>query len=1661
MRFRLPVPPRLTGRAVATPIVALAILTTFACGLEKITKPQVETEKPVFNITGDSTLALGATAAMTVSPSTGGTLNTASVLVRWETDNDAVASVDAATGVVTGKTIGTANISARLIASEFGEVTTAKKVVRVKFAGIKISTVDSLIAIGMTKVIVVRGINSSGVLQAPIEFSGAMQVVSRDAAIFDVNSAGALVAKANGTARLFVQVDGLKDSVNVKVRQVARSITFPTAVGGELAIQSLNKDRALAVTPRDSLGVAIASPSVTWSTSDATTVSVTAATGVARGLKLGTARIRATVDGKIDSITARVTQVPATLTKVAGDNQSAVVGNAVATAPLVAVLDSGNTPVPGVAVTFTVASGGGSVSGGSQTSAAGTGQAAATSWTLGTTAGANTLTAASEGASTTFTATGTPGAATKLIFSTQPTNSPTGAPLTTFRVAVADANDNVVTTAAHAITVSKASGPGTIGGTQTISAVNGVATFSAVTLSATGVYTLTATATSLAPATSNAFAMFGPATKLGFTTQPVGGTAGQTMTAFRVAIQDAAGNTVTTATNTVTIALSTGSFGAGSTVSTAAVAGVATFSNVSIAAAGTYTIGASATGLTGTTSSSVTIAAVGPPAKLAFTVHPVNGTAGAALAAIKVAIQDANGVTNTSSTAAVTLGVETGTGVVLGGGSTTVDAVAGVATFTGIVISKAGSGYRLNATSGALTKGVSNTFNVAAGQAFKLAFASSIPNAVVSAAITPPVQVQVQDQFNNLVTTATNSIAITATGGAGSLSGGTATAAVGGVATFNALALSAAGTYTLVANASGSTLQTGTSSQFSVVTETAAIKLAFITQPTNVTAGTAFNPSIQVAVQNAAGGTVSSTASVTLSIAAGPAGGTLSGTVTKAAVAGIATFDNLTLPLAGNGYQLSAAATGLTAATSASFNVAAGTPSRTAFLTHPQSATAGVPFASDLQVHVLDANNNRVTSATNTITLAYGNNPGGGGSTTLKGTLSVAAVDGVATFPGIRATRTGTGYTLISTSTGLITGTSNTFDITPGPAIGLAFRQQPFGVTAGATFNPQVQVSVADSLGNTVTTASANITLAVNSGPAGGAMGGTATQATTSGVATFADVVFQKSGLYTLAATTADFATATSNQFFISAGAATKLGFSVQPTNTFVNAPMNPGTSSVQVQVQDAFGNVVTSGSSANTPVTIGLGTIPTAGAALTGTVTANASFGTMSVPLDVEITKAGNGFTLTATAAGLTSATSTAFNVGAFSTASKLVWVTQPAGNVTGATFRAPIQVGVSDQYGNIVTSHPSTTVLIGCTSSCSTTNGSATTGVGTGIATFTNFTIGTAGTFQLSGSAGSGTLFFDALSSSFVISSGTVATSPGGRMYDVAVHGDNAYYLERPEGQGSIVKVSLTTGATSTLASGLDYPAALTTDGVNVYWVEDGSGRVKRVPVGGGSVVTMSTAQSGIQQVIQTDGSRVFIVANNNGGAADGLTANTQRQIKTLSVSAVEATPSPFYTMNCGLVASCQAVFTIVGSTVYYWRSAETSLPQGIYSVPSAGGVASTMVVSSVSQPGSLVVGNNVAYYSIGTSLLSAPVNSGTATGTSRGVQFVGTTRLGFSGTSLYSLDAGNSTIKKFNVTDFTSISLTTTTGGAETRALAFDADFVFWGDNTTPPKLRRTPK
>ena len=103
-----------------------------------------------------------------------------------------------------------------------------------------------------------------------------------------------------------------------------------------------------------------------------------------------------------------------------------------------------------------------------------------------------------------------------------------------------------------------------------------------------------------------------------------------------------------------------------------------------------------------------------PPAKLAFTVQPSDAMAGVAISpAVTVAIQDAVGHTVRSATAVVSLAIRANPGGATLLGTTAVNAVNGVATFSDLAIEQVSAGYTLTATSGDLVGASSVPFAIA------------------------------------------------------------------------------------------------------------------------------------------------------------------------------------------------------------------------------------------------------------------------------------------------------------------------------------------------------------------------------------------------------------------------------------------------------------------------------------------------------------------------------------------------------------------------------------------------------------------------------------------------------------------------------------------------------------------------------------------------------------------------------------------------------------------------------------------------------------------------------------------------------------------------------------------------------------------------------------
>ncbi|WP_224247027.1 S8 family serine peptidase [Hyalangium gracile] len=941
----------------------------------------------------------------------------------------------------------------------------------------------------------------------------------------------------------------------------------------------------------------------------------------------------------------------------------------------------------------------------------------------------------------------TPAAAAKLAFVTQPPNGYEGLPLNpAVQVAIQDAFGNATTSTAN-VTVALGNNPtsAVLAGTTTVAAVNGVATFSTLSVNKTGTgYTLNVTSTGLTSATSSAFNIAGSVGlpyRVGITRQPSNTVAGAVIApSVQVAIYDQSGAVVAGATNA--IALSLGSNPSGGTLSGTtvvnAVNGVATFDTLSVDRAGrNYTLVAGSSGLYADVSVVFDVG-VGAPAQLAFTASPTGNVGSGSAFTVKVAVRDAGGNLVTGATAPVSLTLTSATGATLSG-TTVATPVNGVATFTGLSVDKAGSGYVLGASATGLLSATSPAFGVEPGAPAALAFATEPSNTPSGAAITPAVRVEVKDAQGNTVTSsgALVTLALGTNPSGGTLGGTKAAVAINGVATFADLTVDKAGTgYSLRASSGAFT---ATSASFNVATGPAA-RLVFSAAPANAAAGAVLGP-VTVRIEDSAGNvSTGSTAQVTLTLG-GPAGGTLGGTTTVAAVNGVATFGDLFIQKAATGYTVTAGSTGLTSITSGAFDIAPAAAAKLAFSAQPSNTAAGATIAPAVKVSILDAFGNLVPSATSSVTLALEANPSGG---TLSGTTTAAAVNGVATFANLTVDKAGTGYSLRASS-GAFTATSASFNVATGPAARLVFSAAPANAAAGAVLGP-VTVRIEDSAGNVSTGSTAQVTLTLG-GPAGGTLGGTTTVAAVNGVATFGDLFIQKAATgYTVTAGSTGLTSITSGAFDIAPAAAAKLAFSAQPSNTAAGATIAPA---VKVSILDAFGNLVPSATSS---VTLALEANPSGGT-LSGTTTAAAVNGVATFDT-LSISRAGTGYQLTATSGTLTSATSTAFNAQA-GVAARLVFTMAPSSTTAGANL-GTVSVELQDAHGNRVSSASGITLTLQGGQG-GTLSGTTTVAASGGVATFSDLSIARAGTgYQLKAQASGVT---EATSAAFDIAHGPAA--------------------------------------------------------------------------------------------------------------------------------------------------------------------------------------------------------------------------------------------------------------------------------------------------------------
>jgi hypothetical protein len=257
--------------------------------------------------------------------------------------------------------------------------------------------------------------------------------------------------------------------------------------------------------------------------------------------------------------------------------------------------------------------------------------------------------------------------------------------------------------------------------------------------------------------------------------------------------------------------------------------------------------------------------------------------------------------------------------------------------------------------------------------------------------------------------------------------------------------------------------------------------------------------------------------------------------------------------------------------------------------------------------------------------------------------------------------------------------------VTLDPATKLAFGQQPTTTTSMLTISPPVTVRVLDAANALVTTSTVPVTLALGNNPAGGTLNGTLTRNAVNGVATFPDLSLAKAGTgYTLRASSPGLTSANSATFVIIRGPAARLRFLAQPTGGDPGQafPVQP-----RVAVEDAGGNLASSGSGASSNISLAIEPGSGAGGARLSCTTnpLNATAGVAGFT-GCALNLAANGYRLRATSGTLSAAVTDPFAVGAINRP-PVVSVGGPYGVAEGSALS--LTPDVSDPDGNPLTYH------------------------------------------------------------------------------------------------------------------------------------------------------------------------------------------------------------------------------------------------------------------------------------------------------------------------------------------------------------------------------------
>uniref|UniRef100_Q02B46 FG-GAP repeat protein n=1 Tax=Solibacter usitatus (strain Ellin6076) TaxID=234267 RepID=Q02B46_SOLUE len=446
-------------------------------------------------------------------------------------------------------------------------------------------------------------------------------------------------------------------------------------------------------------------------------------------------------------------------------------------------------------------------------------------------------------------------------------------------------------------------------------------------------------------------------------------------------------------------------------------------------------------------------------AHLSFTTAPVNTNAGVDMANIVVKVLDPSNAVVTGSTASITIALDHNS---ISSGTTTVAAVAGVATFTNVKINLIGA-YTMTASSTGLTSANAN-FSITPGPIAQFTVAGFPNPATVNLA--GSFTVTAQDAGNNVITGYTGTAHFTSSDGAALLPADYIfTAGDNGVHTFSAT-LKTVGSRSITATDTVTSSVTG--SQTGIIVQVGA---PAILTPTGTPQSAVVNTNygaMSVTLTDA-GGNPANGQTITFTAPGSGASGLFGASLTATAVtsaSGVATLPAFTANTIAGTFNLHANIGAV--ATDFVLTNLGGAVNSLAIQTGDNQATAiNTAYPTALSVLAKDAFNNPVSGVTITFSM-----PVAGASATFPGPQATATANtnaaGIATAPTLTANGTAGAIANATATIGALSQTFHLTNLTGAPAHLTITAGSGQSTLIGTAFATQFTANVTDAGNNPI-----------------------------------------------------------------------------------------------------------------------------------------------------------------------------------------------------------------------------------------------------------------------------------------------------------------------------------------------------------------------------------------------------------------------------------------------------------------------------------------------------------------------------------------------------------------------------------------------------------------